>query len=60
MNGKTCSLLLSCTERVFRGLSAATAYAGHLSYLERPIYDFLQYLAERTAGFQRQFAIAAE
>ena len=29
-----------CTEKVFRGLSAASAKAGHLSYLERPIYDF--------------------
>lgn len=48
-----------CTERVFRGLSAAAAKAGHLSYLERPIYDFLQYLAERAAGFERQFALAA-
>ena len=49
-----------CTEKVFKGLSAATAKAGHLSHLERPIYDFLQYLAERTAGFERHFPLAAE
>jgi phenylpropionate dioxygenase-like ring-hydroxylating dioxygenase large terminal subunit len=49
-----------CTERVFRGLNAETAKPGHLSYLERPIYDFMQYVAERTSGFDRQFAEAAE
>jgi choline monooxygenase len=49
-----------CTERVFRGLNAGTAKPGHLSYLERPIYDFMQYVAERTSGFDRQFAEAAE
>ncbi len=49
-----------CTERVFRGLNARAAKSGHLSYLERPIYDFMQYLAERTGGFERQFAVAAE
>lgn len=42
-----------CTEKVYRGLSAAVARPGHLSYLERPIYDFMQYLAERTGGFVR-------
>ena len=36
-----------CTERVFRGLCAAAAEPGHLSYLERPLYDFMQYLAGR-------------
>lgn len=46
-----------CTERVFRGLNAAAASPGHLSYLERPIYDFTQYLAERTGGFERLFAV---
>lgn len=46
----------SCTEKVFRGLNAAAASPGHLSYLERPIYDFTQYLAERAAGFERRFA----
>lgn len=49
-----------CTEKVFRGLGADAARAGHLSYLERPIYDFMQYVAERTAGFRRDFALAAE
>ena len=49
-----------CTERVFRGLNAGVARPGHLSYLERPIYDFMQYLAERTGGFDRQLAEAAE
>lgn len=49
-----------CTERVFRGLNAGAAKAGHLSYLERPIYDFMQYVAERTTGFERQFPVAAE
>lgn len=49
-----------CTEKVFRGLSAGSARPGHLSYLERPIYDFMQYIAERTAGFDRSFALAAE
>lgn len=46
----------SCTEKVFRGLNAAGATPGHLSYLERPIYDFTQYLADRIGGFHRQFA----
>ncbi|MFH6781080.1 MULTISPECIES: aromatic ring-hydroxylating oxygenase subunit alpha [Methylobacterium] len=49
-----------CTEKVYRGLNAAAAKAGHLSYLERPIYDFLQYIAARTGGFERAFQIAAE
>ena len=49
-----------CTEKVFRGLNAHAAKPGHLSYLERPIYDFMQYVAERTSGFSRQFAEAAE
>lgn len=49
-----------CTEKVFRGLSADAAKPGHLSYLERPIYDFMQYIADRTAGFERSFALAAE
>ncbi|SDN70675.1 SRPBCC family protein [Ensifer sp. YR511] len=47
-----------CTEKVFRGLSATAARAGHLSYLERPIYDFMHYIAERVAGFDRSFALA--
>ncbi|UYV39591.1 Rieske 2Fe-2S domain-containing protein [Rhodobacteraceae bacterium D3-12] len=33
-----------CTEKVFRGLSSALARPGHLSHLERPNYDFAQYL----------------
>lgn len=49
-----------CTEKVFRGMKADRARAGHLSYLERPIYDFMQYIAARTAGFERRFAAAAE
>lgn len=49
-----------CTEKVFRGLSADAARAGHLSYLERPIHDFMRYIAERTGGYRRAFAVAAE
>ncbi len=48
-----------CTERVFKGLNAGAAKPGHLSHLERPNFDFAQYLAERTGGFQRQFAAPA-
>jgi len=44
-----------CTERVFRGLGASAARPGHLSHLERPNFDFAQYLAERTGGFERRF-----
>ena len=44
-----------CTERVYRGVSAGAARAGHLSHLERPNYDFAQYLAEKTGGFRRAF-----
>jgi phenylpropionate dioxygenase-like ring-hydroxylating dioxygenase large terminal subunit len=44
-----------CTEKVFRGLSALAAKPGHLSHLERPNFDFAQYLAERTGGFERHF-----
>ena len=32
------------TEAVFRGAQASLARAGHLCYLERPNYDFAQYL----------------
>ncbi|HSI40191.1 MAG TPA: SRPBCC family protein [Xanthobacteraceae bacterium] len=49
-----------CTEKVFRGLCAGSARAGHLSYLERPIYDFMRYIAEKTTDFDRSFAQAAE
>jgi phenylpropionate dioxygenase-like ring-hydroxylating dioxygenase large terminal subunit len=44
-----------CTEKVFRGLGARAARPGHLSHLERPNFDFAQYLAERTGGFARRF-----
>ena len=51
-----------CTEKVIRGASAGVARAGHLSHLERPNYDFAQYLAERTGGFKRNVPtkVAAE
>jgi phenylpropionate dioxygenase-like ring-hydroxylating dioxygenase large terminal subunit len=42
-----------CTEKVFRGVSASAAKSGHLSHLERPNYDFAQWLAEKIGGFQR-------
>jgi len=37
-----------CTEAVYRGVSAGLSRPGHLSHLERPIYDFLRYIASRT------------
>jgi phenylpropionate dioxygenase-like ring-hydroxylating dioxygenase large terminal subunit len=48
-----------CTERVFKGLNASVAKPGHLSHLERPNFDFAQYLAERTGGFERRFEPSA-
>ena len=33
-----------CTEKVYRGLCSSLAQPGHLSHLERPNYDFAQYL----------------
>ena len=45
-----------CTEAVYRGLCSALATPGHLSHLERPNFDFAQYLAERTGGFARGFS----
>ncbi len=36
-----------CTEKVFAGLSSGLAKPGHLSHLERPNYDFAQYLMAR-------------
>ena len=36
-----------CTEKVFRGLSSDGANPGHLSHLERPNFDFAQYLMSR-------------
>ena len=44
-----------CTEAVYRGLCSDLAAPGHLSHLERPNFDFAQYLAERTGGFARRF-----
>ena len=38
------------TEAVFRGMKAGLARPGHLSYLERPNFEFCQYLARRIAG----------
>ncbi len=49
-----------CTEKVYRGVSAGAARPGHLSHLERPNYDFAQYLAERTGGFRRAFSAAPD
>ena len=45
-----------CTEKVYRGICADAAVPGHLSHLERPNYDFAQYLADRLGGFERRFA----
>jgi len=39
-----------CTERVYRGLCSDMARPGHLSHLERPNYDFAQYLTARIAA----------
>ncbi|WP_120501849.1 aromatic ring-hydroxylating dioxygenase subunit alpha [Roseovarius sp. EL26] len=36
-----------CTEKVFNGISSGMAKPGHLSHLERPNYDFAQYLMAR-------------
>jgi phenylpropionate dioxygenase-like ring-hydroxylating dioxygenase large terminal subunit len=36
-----------CTEKVYKGLCSAFAKSGHLSHLERPNYDFAQYLNGR-------------
>jgi len=46
-----------CTEKVYRGVCAGAAKPGHLSHLERPNYDFAQYLAERVGGFSRTFGM---
>lgn len=37
-----------CTERVFRGLNSMMGAPGPLSPMERPLYDFATYLAEKT------------
>ena len=39
-----------CTERVFRGVSSRLAAPGPISHLERPLYDFSRYLADRLAS----------
>lgn len=36
-----------CTEKVYKGLCSGFASPGHLSHLERPNYDFAQYLSAR-------------
>ena len=36
-----------CTEKVYKGLCSAMAAPGHLSHLERPNYDFAQYINGR-------------
>ncbi len=36
-----------CTEKVYKGLNSGFARPGHLSHLERPNYDFAQYLLSR-------------
>ncbi|QIE45255.1 Rieske 2Fe-2S domain-containing protein [Pseudohalocynthiibacter aestuariivivens] len=38
-----------CTEKVFAGLSSQLAKPGHLSHLERPNYDFAQYIHGRVS-----------
>jgi phenylpropionate dioxygenase-like ring-hydroxylating dioxygenase large terminal subunit len=39
-----------CTEKVFQGLLSEVSTPGHLSHLERPNYDFAQYLMARIDG----------
>ena len=39
-----------CTEKVFNGLCSDAATPGHLSHLERPNYDFVQYLMGKIAA----------
>jgi phenylpropionate dioxygenase-like ring-hydroxylating dioxygenase large terminal subunit len=36
-----------CTEKVYRGLCSTFAKPGHLSHLERPNFDFAQYINDR-------------
>lgn len=36
-----------CTEKVYQGLKSQSAAPGHLSHLERPNYDFAQYINAR-------------
>ena len=44
-----------CTEKVYRGVRSGLSKPGHLSHLERPNYDFAQYLADKIGGFERTF-----
>jgi phenylpropionate dioxygenase-like ring-hydroxylating dioxygenase large terminal subunit len=44
-----------CTEKVFRGVSSMAAKSGHLSHLERPNFEFAQYLAAKVGNFERKF-----
>lgn len=46
-------------EAVFRGVHAPLARPGHLSYLERPNYDFARYLARRLTDGEALFARSA-
>lgn len=39
-----------CTERVYQGLLAGLSEPGPLSHLERPNFEFAQWIARRTAG----------
>ncbi|MFD0978302.1 aromatic ring-hydroxylating oxygenase subunit alpha [Tropicimonas aquimaris] len=39
-----------CTERVYKGLLSGLSRPGHLSHLERPNYEFAQYLNRRING----------
>ena len=41
-----------CTEKVYRGLCSEMATPGPLSHLERPNYDFAQYLAAKVSSPQ--------
>tara|TARA_R100000935_G_scaffold39344_1_gene60822 strand:+ start:332 stop:1465 length:1134 start_codon:yes stop_codon:yes gene_type:complete len=43
-----------CTEKVYRGLSSQSASPGHLSHLERPNYDFAQYINARIQAHNHQ------
>ena len=38
-----------CTERVYRGLCAGMSEPGPLSHLERPNFEFAQWIARRVA-----------
>ena len=44
----------SCTEKVYRGLCSQAATPGHLSHLERPNYDFAQYINARMQAVAKQ------